>query len=51
MVQKNSRSYRRLIGNKTADRITSIEETKSNENEGESNKKQKSYIPPEKDNK
>ena len=36
------------IGNKTADKITSIGETKSNENEGESNKKQKSYIPPEK---
>ena len=45
MLQKHCRSYRRIIGNKIADKITSLGKTKSKEKEDE---RQEIYIPPEK---
>ena len=45
MLQKHCRSYRRIIGNKIADKITSPGKTKSKEKEDE---RQEIYIPPEK---
>ena len=45
MLQKHCRSYRRIIGNKIADKITSLGKTKSKEKEHE---RQEIYIPPEK---
>ena len=40
-----------LIGNKIADKITSVGKTKSKEIEDETNEKQEIYIPPEKNSK
>ena len=37
-----------LIGNKIADKITSVGKTNSKENENETNKRQEIYIQPEK---
>ena len=45
VVQKNSEATGDLIGNKTADKITSVGKTKSKEKE---NERQEIYIPPEK---
>ena len=45
MLQKHCRSYRKIIGNKIADKITSLGKTKSKEKEDE---RQEIYIPPEK---
>ena len=48
MVQKTAEATGDLIGNKTADKITSVCKTKSKEKENETNKRQEIYIPPEK---
>ena len=48
MVQKTVEVTGDLIGNKTADKITSVCKTKSKEKENETNKRQEIYIPPEK---
>ena len=48
MVQKTAEVTGDLIGNKTADKITSVCKTKSKEKENETNKRQEIYIPPEK---
>ena len=45
VVQKNAEATGNWIGNKIADKITSLGKTKSKENEVE---KQEIYIPPEK---
>ena len=45
VVQKNAEATGDLIGNKTADKITSVAKTKSQEKEDE---RQEIYIPPEK---
>ena len=37
-----------LTGNKKADKITSVDKTKSKEKEDETNKREEIYIPPEK---
>ena len=47
-VQKIEEATGDLIGNKIADKITSAGKTKSKEKEGEINKRQQIYIPPEK---
>ena len=48
VVQKTAEATGYLIGNKIADKITSVGKTKSKEKEDETNKKQEIYIPPEK---
>ena len=48
IVQKATEATRDLIGNKIADKITSIAKTKSKQKEDESNKRQEPYILPEK---
>ena len=48
VVQKTAVATGDLIGNKIADKITSVGKTKSEEKEDETNKKQEIYIPPEK---
>ena len=45
VVQKTAEATGDLIGNKKADKITSLRKTKSKEKEGE---RQEIYIPPEK---
>ena len=44
---KNCRSYSRLIGNKTADKITPVDKSKEKEKE-KTNKTEEIYIPLEK---
>ena len=46
VVQKTAEATRDLIGNKIADKITSVDKIKSKEKEDETNKIQKIYIPP-----
>ena len=46
VVQKAAEGTGDLIGNKIADKITSVGKTKSKEDE--TNKRQKIYVPPEK---
>ena len=48
VVQKTTQVPGDLIGNKIADKITSLDKTKSNEKEDE---RQEIYKPPEKDSK
>ena len=48
VVQKTAEATRDLIGNKMAEKITSVGKTKSKEKEGETNKKQEIYIPQDK---
>ena len=45
VVQKTAEATKDLIGNKIAEKITSVGKTKSKEKE---NKRQEIYIPPEK---
>ena len=45
VVQKTAEATGDLIGNETADKITSLDKTKSKETE---NEKQEIYVPPEK---
>ena len=47
VVQKNAEATRGLIGNKIADKITSVGKTKEKEKEN-TNKPEEIYIPPEK---
>ena len=48
VIKKTAEATEDLIGNKIADKITSVGKTKSKEKEDETNKKQEIYIPPEK---
>ena len=48
VVQKTAEATGYLIGNKIADKITSVGKTKNKETEDETNNKQEIYIPPEK---
>ena len=48
VVQKTAEATGDLIGNKIADKITSIGKRKSKEKEDETNQRQEIYIPPEK---
>ena len=48
VVQKTAEAAGDLIGNKVADKITSIGKTKSKKKEDETNKRQEIYIPAEK---
>ena len=47
VVQKTAEATGDLIGNKIADKITSVGKTKSKEKEDKTNKRQKIYIPTE----
>ena len=49
VVQKNAEATGDLIGNKIADKITSVRKTKTKEKEN-TNKQEEIYIPPEKIN-
>ena len=48
IVQKTAEAIGDLVGNKIADKITSVGKTKSKEKEGETNKNEEIYIQPEK---
>ena len=48
IVQKISEATGYLIGNKIADKITSLGKSKNKENENETNEVEEIYIPPEK---
>ena len=48
VVRRTAEATGDLIGNKRADKITSVGKTKSKEKEDETNKRQEIYIPPEK---
>ena len=48
MVQKRAEASGGLIGNKTADKITSLIKSKNKEKENETNEKEEIIIPPEK---
>ena len=48
VVQKTAKAIGDFIGNKIADKISSVGNTKSKEKEHETNKRQEIYIPPEK---
>ena len=47
VVKKTAKATRDLLGNKIADKITSVGKTKSKEND-EKNKIEEIYMPPEK---
>ena len=51
MVQKSAEATGDLIGNKIADKITSLGKSKNKEKENETNEEEEILIPPEKDNK
>ena len=48
VVQKPAEATRPFIGNKIADKITSVDKTKSTEKENKTNEIEEIYIPPEK---
>ena len=48
MVQKRAEASGGLIGNKIADKITSLIKSKNKEKENETNEKEEIIIPPEK---
>ena len=48
VVRKTEDATGDLIGNKIVDKIASAGKTKSKEKEDEANKRQESYVPPEK---
>ena len=48
IVRKTAEATRDLIGNKIADKITSVGKSKSKEKEDETNEIEEIYIPPEK---
>ena len=48
VLQKTAEATGDLIGNKIADKVTSVGKTKMKKKEDETNKRQEIYIPPEK---
>ena len=48
LIQKTAEAKVDIIGNEIADKITSVEKTKSKEEEDKTNERHKIYIPPEK---
>ena len=51
VVQETEEATGDLIGNKVADKTTSVDKTKSKEKDDETNKRQEIYISPEKGSK
>ena len=51
VLQKTAEATGDLIGNKTADKITSVSKSKSKEKEDKTNEIEEIYIPPKKDSK
>ena len=48
IVQKSPEATGDLVGNKTADKITSLDKSENKEKENETNEPEESIIPPEK---